>query len=615
MDVTRFGFWLPVRPPDDSGSGQDPSRFVILTPGYRDLYDKKVEWSDLVSRLGRYTIEEILDVLSRISSVLWYQDAENRSQIQKQLASALFGKRHAIKLWKRKMAFDAALRSEEKVAPTILFHQHQVANVAKVAFLEMGTFSSTGTREDLTELGEALLMMTDVLQDDEASLNNLPPGKGDRARRVDGYIAANRLFNREQDLLHELARSHILYFRDSPSLRNHPHHIDLPNRLERVLGLTPDDFWTVVFALMGHWGTIRPEKAHEAAGSLNRDTYLQGALSISEEKSRTLFDLVGRSVEDAAEAARSRYQMNDLRPFDFLPLYERPLVHVGSRTFCPVAPFLMEKLTRGLHYLFLDPDVFSHRERRGYLDYMGAVFEKYVTELLARMYPPLSGRLVLEEELKKQTGASVCDAIVLYGRDVVLFECKASLLPASARMDLDPEGLHARAEKIYLRGVQQIGSTISELTNGGITIPGIPKESVRFFPVVITLEHSFLTRRMYEGIEAKVQSNALIPPGNVKPWQFLEIAELEMLETIITSGRSLVELLERKVSHPHDVGESWRNHIYRIERDLLKVGANEYLEREYEDIGQAAVDWVEERTVDRDPAVSEQATNGASDNT
>jgi len=614
MDVTRFGLWLPVRPSDDSGGVHHPSRFVILTPGYRDLYNQTVEWLDLVSRLKRYSITEILDVLSRLSSVLWYQDEENRSEIQKQLASALFGRPHAIELWKRKMAFERAMRSEGKVAPTILFHQHQVANVAKVALLEMGTSSSTATRDDLTELGEALLMMTDVLQDDEGSLTNLPPDSGDREQRVDGYIAANRLFNRHQDLLHELARSHILYFRDSASLRKHPHYIDLPKRLERVLGLTPDDYWTVVFALMGHWGTIQPERAHEAAGSLNRDTYLKGALSVSEEKSRTLFALVGRPVEDAAEAARSRYQVNDLRPFDFLPLYERPLVHVGNRSFCPVAPFLMEKLTRGLHYLFLDQDVFSRRERRGYLDFMGAVFEKYVTDLLARMYPPISGRLVLEEELRKQTEASVCDALVLYGRDVVLFECKASLLPASSRMDLDPKRLYARAEEIYLRGVQQLGSTIAELREGRIAIPGIPRDNVRYFPVVITLEHSFLTRRMYHAVEAKVQSNGFIPLGNVKPWQFLEIAELEILETVVASGRSLVELLERKVREPHDVGESWRNHIYTVERELLNIGANEYLEREYEDIGQAAVDWVAERTVNPDPTISEQAENGASDN-
>lgn len=556
--------------------------------GYEEVFGKKPSWDDLLSRLKQYNLAEVLGVLGRISGVLDRLDREH-GQAQARICVGLFGERSrdvlkAVREWVKKDR-EAGSPSAEPA----LFHELQLINFAKVAFLHL----DPGPHDrglSLEPLGEALLMLNN-LQDAVSNEPNADPSTPEGAKRWHQHFLANGLFHHGDTEVHALPRFYDLYLTDKQSLRSHPAYVDLPSRVRAVTGLEPEKLWYIVFALMAHWRTIEPDSIAQGAWLMDKSVYFQH-YNFTQDEINRFFALVGTDIEAMKREIISTYS-DDLKPFHVLPFARWPLVLMSNAVFCVSVKLLKQKLTNGFHHVFLDRTLFSDAERLQYLTYIGAVFEDYVDRLFTRIFPPASGRYVRSDALEKAVGkGKSCDSAILYGDTVVLLELKAARFALGARTQGNWEEYERQFKDIFLDGAEQIDSTIQAIEAGRLAHLGVDAGRIRaYFPLIVTLEDLPMNRVIYRKVREEIERMGALRNPKTKPLQAFDVGELEFLEIGLQKGRSLRDILAEKVSCDDSRDESMANYLIgRGEAFILKP-VNDYLGGLFNELGDRAVAW------------------------
>lgn len=205
---------------------QQPEGFLRVTLGYQEIFELQPTWDQLIARLQKYSIAQVLGCLGRISAVLNQLDRRH-AEAQKRVCDGIFGDISPA-VWAGVLTW---LRKErESGAPPgtpALFHELQLINLAKVAFLSLDT-TRAETTESLVELGEALLMLNNL---QEGVLGNHPgadPSTPEGAQVWHQHFMANGLFHHGDTEVHVFPRAYDLYLSDKPQLRSHPSYVDLP---------------------------------------------------------------------------------------------------------------------------------------------------------------------------------------------------------------------------------------------------------------------------------------------------------------------------------------------------------------------------------------------------
>lgn len=573
--------WIPRHVAEAQEADPPASQFVVLTGGWGDLFGTPADWEHLLERLRRYSLGDVLNICSKISAALLTAGKSGSLDFQVDICLGLFGDRG-------REILDAANRLQQRLSkPVVLFTEMALVNLAKVAILQLDA-DHKQKNKDLSALGEALLMIGELCDPQLASIR----GPDDTERTaLEHYALANTLFNQTPNPVHAMARAFELYFSDQQHLHGSANYCNLPERIERLTGLEPQMAWNRMFALAGHWAAITPEQVSQRAGFVDRETYLTSPLDMTRDESEKLFDLVSIPYEKLAQLIRLRYSLDDLRWFDVLPLAANPLVDLNGLVFAPSAPLLFGRLFDGLHHLHLDQQKFSERERARYLSYMGTVFEDYVERLLDRAYPPLSGRFIRGTELIAQVKDKVADGLVLYGDSIIVLEAKAVRLTADVRYGADPEGYEDKIRELVLDALEQLYATIRQIQGGEIQLPG-GLEQLHFYPVIISLEPFPLWPMVYRAITDRANEAGIAPSGRTQPWQLINVDELEIIETAVHEGLSLLEFLRAKTSRQPDVGMSVTNFIHANADIFGRVERNAYLEQVFNRISSQAVDWV-----------------------
>jgi len=596
VDKIPGGLWIPASSSTEKIDRHD-LKFILVHICYSDLFGHKANLSDVVKKIRCYNIAQILNAATMISVALEKYGYDEIIKGQNVICRGLFGSEYnkiitAVNNW-------LSERKEKSVDSFVLYHELQVVNLVKIALLNLPLLSTKRT-DSLVPLGEALLMVNDLLNEDyEFLLKEKDSDHEITMKNWNRYFTVNGYFHRSDNFQHALARSFNLYLTDHYKLRNESSYIDFPNLIEELTSIPADLLWTVLFSFSAHWQTIKKNEIHNTPGAINLKSYFTKNLKVSKEESDLFFSLVAENYEILSQKLIESFASDGgLNAYNILPFEDKPLIIYEDNVYCPCLTLLMRKITDGLHYLFLNL-IESKSKRDQYLTFMGKVFEAYVDELFTRIYPSLSERYVDGITLKAKAPENVktCDGLLIYPETLIMIETKASLMPLKVRINADWKVYTKKIDEIFLTGSKQIDQTISLIEAGLYKNIGlIPSQIKCYVPIIVTLEPTSLNPIFFKYLDDVLNRDFTLSKANIKPFQIIDISNLEFFEVLSEGGINICELLIEKVSQEDTRHLSVINYCYLKNIEVVKSGVNPFLHDQFEMLSNMALDIIRSRS-------------------
>jgi hypothetical protein len=551
-------------------------KFVVVRLGSQNLLRIRGTWESATSRLSRYSIGTALDVIGRISILVNRRDVSQAELDVMVLAGLLGHKSPAIRnlaKWRKKHPYE----------PVAVFNELQLVTAAKLALLVCDS-APQGEPDSRKELCQALLVINEHL---DPPLGDLSTTEGQQALQM--YFLANGLFNYGDAPVPDLVRTWDIYLRDHPELQSDQHYLDLPAQLQAITGLSSDDLLGVLFALNAHWRAYDLSNPGTTPSILVPD-YLTRHFSYSPSELDSVDRLVSAPLSEMKSEVARRYA-NDIKPYDILPLARSPLIKFEGGYYCPSAKLIWEKLTRGVHHIFLDPTV-GESDRRRFLDYIGVVFERYINALLTRCY---GDRVIEEGRYRDRVAGKTCDGVIRVGEALLCYEAKATLFSLPIVTGESYTDFKTITDRVLVRSARQISNVIDAVQDGMFSDLGIRAEDVKqFVPITVTLERMPLHKVVYEGIRTRLQAEGVLWQDSVIPWQVLDVGEIESFETAMAAGLAPHETLIQKARNAGTVWESFRNYILTREPQWPD-GYSPYIEVVWNELSQRLEDHFAQR--------------------
>lgn len=546
--------------------------FIRLTVGAKDVYGWEPSWERLQDSLRRYSLAEVLEILTRISSVLsrFSQSEGSDYETQLFLCDNIFGPDREFVF---NTAQDLAQRANKR--DFHLFHPLQVVNTAKAAFLTLDLDDRIEAKS-WTHLGQALLIMTDLINALVAPSRDLST-TGTIPIEWVNFFLTNRLFHSGGNWKEKAVRSYHLYLSPKPALEGTDEYVDLPSLAQRITKLEPEQLWASLFFLIAQWVAADIERG-VVIGRIQAKPFHERLHM----KSSACLQFTVSSAEEMSSKIRKRYTPEDFKPFDILPFAETPVVQVGDFFYCPSVKLLKEKVTSGLHHLFLGGIADENLLKAGYskndiriqkdrfLVHIGRVVEEYSEQRVRTIASNSDCEFVSEEQFGTLSRGKKCDGIVLCGASAILVETKASVLPLAVRTHADRAVFESKVKDMFVDAAEQMQHTIDDIRTGVFESLGIKSKHIHnFFPVVITLEDSIMSQAVYFRLGQMIKTKGFLTGDDIKPFQVIDLGELDMIEA---AGRrtSLVNLLRKKTFAREWVSESMLNFCFAVKPSLTR---------------------------------------------
>jgi hypothetical protein len=570
------------------------SRFAVVSLGARDLLGLRPTWDGVVERLRRYNLGRVLDLLGRVSAILdRYDGTAERDSTQIYVLRALFGPgsraERELDQW-----LDAN-RVAGNAPPFVLFHERQILNTAKAAFLALPVAAAPDT-EPPVALGEALLMVNDLIERDSSAMAHVDPASEAGRREWEQFLMATAMFEPNGVELHEVARGFLLYHTDRPHLRALGTYVDLPEMVSQITGVPSDALWRFVSSLNARGTTLDWDTWSTTTSSFDPHRYWGDSGIYSPAEVDGLLGFLAQDGHTLKTYVEENYRFDSMRPLSVLPFARRPVIMIGGRAFIPSMRRLRDKLVRGTHHLFIDPDLVPDSgQRKRYLDYLGLAFEDYVRDLLSRTYTGAIGRFIPEERLKEVCQGRVCDGVVHVGDVVVLLEVKAKAIPLAVREGTGWDQYLKKVDEIYLEGARQIHATVDAIRAGALRDCGLDPDRIRVYvPVVVTLEDIPMNEYLYRRIMDGVRAEELLSQPGVLPPQGIDVGELEMWESLTYVGRNVPRRLELRTSSSETASISFSNFMIARGETFERL-KSAYLSQVYNELTDRTLDDFRER--------------------
>lgn len=549
----------------EAGKRLAQSDFVTVELGARELLGGRPTWGGVTERLARYGLRRVVELLGRMSQLLVrFSDLEDRERVQVLILRELLGVR-SVGVERRIKRFLDAQASRGRMPQWILFHQRQLVNVAKSAFLSLPVIAGKPEveEEDLQPFFEALLMTSSLTDEGSAVVNGAGAQAEGGDRALEQYVFASLHSMPSGVEVHEIARGYLLYHTDRPHLYNrHKSYLNLPAKLEQITGIPSDTLWNILNAVTSHGGGA----LHGPSGPhcvLNPYRYLVDSGCCTRAEVTRFLDLYAIDAQRMKEDVYARYSFADMRPYSDLSFARRPMVMFGDCALVPSVPLLNAKLRQGTHHLFLDPDLVPDaRERERYLTFLGHVFEDYVSDLLTRTYAGAIGTFVPGPVLESLVSGQVCDGLIHVGDTVVLVEAKARSFPLDAKEGRGWETYDAKLRGVFAGAARQLDSTARAIRAGRLKAIGVdPARIATYLPLIVTLEDSASNHLLYRHVMQMLSEQDVLQEPWMASLQIMDVGELENWETAVGIGRSMHRLLVSKASAPDTAPMTFSNYV------------------------------------------------------
>ena len=563
------------------------------------------------------------------------RDIPNATDVQKRLAENLLSRKF-LKRIEQKFPRDSVV-----VRP--VFHRQQLLTMLKRVLLESAEDGKVNPNPAQNiasrfKLGEACLMMNDLLFPEEQAERLINRGGPDENDRILGELFAQWLPTFEllnpPDAQHSIIRTleYARIFDERFSEFVFSGGQSLSQRFAQLTGFELKRYLVLIFNfyLFYKEQSSSLDNLLQNPGLLNVDKRVVFSnMKLTEEEVEAFFDLTTRDVDSLIQefqsAAPTKHPV--FAPFDFTPFRRYPLVYNSAErnvVTCIDPAFLAEKISTGAYHTILRSlEVEESRrtkadesDRKRFLKrYWGEVFQIYVNDRLREIFPLESGQFYNSpkwDSPKAKSNEEAFDGVLFLGDSLVVMEDKGKYLELSAKYSGRRDALLEDLHKRFGVGVQQLADSLEIVFNNDPsqvrhTFSERDKEKqplVRFsledakkikkvYPVLVvqdfSLQHGFANREFRNLFEREIKMRR-VEPELVRP---LSLLTVEDLETIIPYlGKvSLTDILEEYIK-PREPLHTFEHvfNAYRRRKKLARRG-NVWIEQRFEELRLSIPDW------------------------
>jgi hypothetical protein len=456
-------------------------------------------------------------------------------------------------------------------SPRPLFGRWQLLALMKRVLIETTDEGDKDPRVDdgaRRALGDACLMLNDLLFPDEQMARLGSKGGADERERIHDELMTQWIFQNElirvPDVFTAVARNDE-YFDIFERRATEFHFAGEQTLGQRFMGLTGlgiRQYLRLYFAVCVLHKQLqgkRPEAINADPSIINFDTEVcLSNLDFTSEEREIFFRRVVADLPSLVEGVRRDSASNRAWQFDFTTFRDKPLVYnsESKRGFtCLAFPFLAEKLAAGVYHTILGSWPKGDPERDRFQIYWGNVFEQFINDRLREEYSAsaLSNRLYAGPffDKKKFISIEVSDSVLDYGDSLVIIEHKGGYLSADEKYGDDPDRLLKgvatrfgldKAVKQLSRGIgiifdedEENRSTFSELGEGHRPVHTFNAQDVarirKVYPVLVVQDFAmtsgFMNRRLRMQFAEKVGERRIGPDVRVRPLSLLTVENLE----------------------------------------------------------------------------------------
>jgi hypothetical protein len=173
-----------------------------------------------------------------------------------------------------------------------------------------------------------------------------------------------------------------------------------------------------------------------------------------------------------------------LERYWFNPLRRYPLVRLGSRYIVTSLWLLLERITSGIYFDFLEQRLGDRRGILAFTSFLGKVFERHVGNELGFYF----ASAVLRPEQPYLRGQwATADWTLIEGRRATLFECKTTRLNKRDRERGDVHAIRAKLHEEIIPAIERLPKKAHDLRQHVVGLGGWPDvEDFEF--VIVTLD-------------------------------------------------------------------------------------------------------------------------------
>jgi hypothetical protein len=272
----------------------------------------------------------------------------------------------------------------------------------------------------------------------------------------------------------------LMLMRYAQELAGAHDYVDVSGEFERKSGLPVIEFEALVFATHARFGRALSVQVVANPGLLPLTPADFAQTAIDPEKVKAFLKFVSISPDALSqEILKTDNGANDATPFRKYPMVQHidPLVPGSGEAHLMIDNLsFLEKAQTGPYWTANEGHSESLRT------FWGAVFERYVNELLSRACDGTRARFFPDPRQDGKPEVQICDGLLATGDAVVLMEYKASMFRADSkyrgdrrRLLLEIEKKWVRNEKGRKKGIEQLAAAVRLLFDGGAPQTIFPK--------------------------------------------------------------------------------------------------------------------------------------------
>ncbi|RSL18604.1 hypothetical protein EDE15_4194 [Edaphobacter aggregans] len=517
---------------------------------FENVYGRKSTMDELIAEIRPFTQQSVLWVCAVIVTglQLWNKVDFQPADVYKSLLSLYFEADLHIR-------FIAGYWSSNP--RRVLFHRRQVLLIAKIAILHCS--GGTDARLHAERFGSILLKAND--QFDYGLLTDLAnAGRPVAEREEFSKIIAEMIAVGEDaspEITQLITRSHLMLTRFTDELRQDPDFVDVAGEYQKETGLTLEEYQSMIFGTHARFGEELSKALYREPGTLPLKEANFSPTAIEPTKVSKFLDLLAANPTRMARELR----VKDNGPNDFTIFRRFPLVQQF---------YNLHQTTAWCGYLMIDNLFFLEKVLTGpywhasahhglkLRKFWGAVFEKYVNELMRCACAGTQARFIPDPKPSGRPDMQICDGIVVSGDSIVLMEYKSSMFRADTKYSGDHLALTAEIEKKLVEDKESSGRKgVLQLVEATQTLFGVNASKVTPEIDLTEIKHVYLYIVTLDSIGGTIGMPAFLntfldehldrnafPPRQIRPIFCSGIESLEMVTGFFAKS-TLPEILEK----------------------------------------------------------------------
>ncbi|MCB9799637.1 MAG: hypothetical protein H6757_02625 [Candidatus Omnitrophica bacterium] len=245
-------------------------------------------------------------------------------------------------------------------------------------------------------------------------------------------------------------------------------------------------------------------------------------------------------------AGLEKYQFNLISKYPLLELTKKGVGFQNREYLILNSKSMQNKIMEGAYWVLRDH--FLKQKSQAFVNYWGEIFEEYVGQILKKYYGDknvLSLNDLFEEEKVK-----TADWLVDSNEEILIFECKSSLLPIDVKAVFNQEKFKKWCEDNILAGFEQL-SISEDIIKKKSAIKNIDLKGKPIIKIMVTYQNLFLSSA-WKTLLKIFFSNSLEwneTLSRLQEFKLMSTLDLELFENL-SSEYALGEILSKTENNP-----------------------------------------------------------------